>query len=233
MASKRQEIMDLYSDIFFTSPKVKSLEYQSRHQKEPIFFYILTQKPSISMSTLIGAKTGSAEEDFGVCHGDDLSFLFNPEREYKKLFGGENPVATNEDLETRERMVTMWTNFAKHSDPTPYHDDNLPAWTPYDPEKQAYMDIRPQPEVREGLFPTRMYFWQKMFWDDVEKEIGRSVPAQRFASTHATSRHHETRASQYCQFGPVFPQTCPYWNLEHWCHQKALSVNFKKLKTAQ
>ena len=47
---KRQEIMDLFSDIYFVAPVVKALQFQSDRQSRPLYFYILTHKPSKSFT---------------------------------------------------------------------------------------------------------------------------------------------------------------------------------------
>ncbi|PSN31150.1 hypothetical protein C0J52_24236 [Blattella germanica] len=48
----------------------------------------------------------------GTAHGDELFYLF------KSPAGIPNP-ASNNDLEVRDLMLSMWTNFAKYGDPTP------------------------------------------------------------------------------------------------------------------
>ncbi len=36
---------------------------------------------------------------------------------------------------------------------------------------ESYLEIKPEPEVKRGFHPTRMYLWQKIFWEDLEKKI--------------------------------------------------------------
>ena len=122
----------------------------------------------------MGAETGAAEEDFGVAHGDDLAFLFNPVADYSFM---EGAISTEDDIATRKLMTAMWANFAKHGEPTPYKDENTPDWRPYSTENPVYMEIKPEPELKEGVFPARMYFWERFFWSDVEERERRRAPA--------------------------------------------------------
>ena len=168
--------MDLYSDILFVSPMMKSLEYQSKSQNSPIYLYRLTHRPSRSLVDIMGAATGAAGKDFGVAHGDDLAYLFDASPRFKEVFDGA--ISTEEDQQTRDIMTTLWTNFAKHQDPTPYQDEDIPTWTAYDTEKGAYMDINEDPEIKENLHKERVYFWQRMFWEDIEKSTSSPAPPQ-------------------------------------------------------
>ena len=172
---KKQDIMDLYSDAIFVSPSVESLRYQAERQSQPIFAYQLSEKPSTSFAAFYAP---GLDEDFGVAHGDDGVFLFDVTEELAKLIK-DDPLRTEADFAIREHMTTMWTNFAKHGDPTPYQDEDLPDWKTFDPETQAYMSIKAEPEIEEGVFPARMYFWQRFYWDDLERKLqsGTSTPS--------------------------------------------------------
>ncbi len=102
-----------------------------------MFFYELAHKPSRTLNEWYGKETGADKEDFGVAHGDDLLALF-------KLPGLEGAISTEEDEKVADQITTMFTNFAKHGDPTPYQDGDLITWEPFDvriPLKVTYLDF--------------------------------------------------------------------------------------------
>ena len=102
-----------------------------------MFFYELAHKPSRTLNEWYGKETGADKEDFGVAHGDDLLALF-------KLPGLKGAISTEEDEKVADQITTMFTNFAKHGDPTPYQDGDLITWEPFDvriPLKDTYLDF--------------------------------------------------------------------------------------------
>ncbi len=158
----KEELLDYFSDITFVSPGIKGLRLMRKSQSQPVYFYVLSQKPATPLVDLIG--TIKNDEDFGVGHGDDLPFFF------KDIFGppkeGEEP---SEEIDaTSEALTTLWTNFAKHKDPTPFQtsNDDLPFWIPFG-EEENFLDIKATPEMKkDDIFQERMHFWEKMFWED-------------------------------------------------------------------
>ncbi len=97
----------------------------SRPNTQPVFMYEMAHKPSRSFNEIFGKATGADQEEFGVTHGDDLFFIF------KDILNITDAVATDEDKAVADQMTTMWTNFAKHQDPTPYQDGDIVAWEPF------------------------------------------------------------------------------------------------------
>ena len=128
------------------------------------------------MVEIFGINTGAASngklKDFGVTAYDNLSFLFN------SPFMLEESVVTEEDMDTREAMVMMWTNFAKYGDPTPFENPKLPTWTRYKIRGQAYMQISPLSEVKRASHSNAMYFWQKLYWFDLDRAFQNNQAVQ-------------------------------------------------------
>ncbi len=77
------------------------------------------------MNELFGKHSGANREDFGVTHADDLLFIF------KDVMGMTNAIRTWEDKKVADQMTTMWTNFAKHQNPTPSQSTGLVTWKPF------------------------------------------------------------------------------------------------------
>ena len=128
------------------------------------------------MVEIFGINTGAASngklKDFGVTAYDDLSLLFN------SPFMLEEAVVTEEDMDTREAMVMMWTNFAKYGDPTPFENPKLPTWTRYKIRGQAFMQIGPLSQVKRASHSNAMYFWQKLYWFDLDRAFQNNQAVQ-------------------------------------------------------
>jgi hypothetical protein len=134
-----------------------------RSQSKPLYYYELSHQPSKSMVEIFGINTGAAREDFGVVLYDDLSYLFNVP------YGLVDAVQTQEDLDTRSAIIMMWTNFAKFGDPTPFENPKLPTWKRYQLRGQHYMEIGPNSELKKASHSNSMYFWQKLYWFDLDR----------------------------------------------------------------
>ena len=127
----KQELTDMYTDAMFVSATAKAIGLQSRSQNSPMFLYEITHQASRSVSEIIGALSGAENEDFGASHADDLLYLF------KDTLGFDDAIITDEDKKVANVMTTLWTNFAKHQDPAPYHDDAIPHWDEFTGQKSC------------------------------------------------------------------------------------------------
>ena len=88
--------------------------------------------------------------------------------------GGENGIFKWDTVlsEAKEgalaNLVTLVSDFAKHGDPTPYHDEEIPVWKPFRESEENYIVIGDEVEAKEGFHTDRMYFWDKIYWDDIK-----------------------------------------------------------------
>jgi carboxylesterase type B len=186
----KDEMLNLLGD-YFTSSVHRAVQHQAETQKAPVFMYELTHKASRSLQELFGLPAGAENEDFGVGHGDDLVYIFT---KVGPFTGG---VQTDEDEATRDIITTLWTNFAKYLDPTPFQEDSVPTWKPITPIEDNYLEIKPESESKEGFRTSRMYFWSRLFWEDLESDIGsKNLPQVRFQSIQ--SKTHQSH--MYCNF---------------------------------
>ena len=159
-AELKEDISDMFSDLFVASPVVRTVEYHSVNQEAPVYLYILSHKPSISRSSTLP----SGDVDLGVVSGDDNGLIFN----------GANGIdgdilQTEEDLDTAEIFVKVVANFVKYVDPTPFLD--VTNWRAVTPAALSYMDMKAEPEMKDMAISERRYFWQKIYWDDVEADL--------------------------------------------------------------
>lgn len=154
----KEEMGQLFTDIMTMSNTLKSIEFDSINLRKPSYLYLLSHKPSTSLSSLLPA----GGEDLGVIHGDDLSFLF------KDAFGIDNAITSKEDKETSKNFIRVMTNFIKYQDPTPFV--GVQTWVPVNASSLNYLDIMAEPELKDFSISERRYFWQRVYWDDVEAQ---------------------------------------------------------------
>nr|QIK02105.1 carboxylesterase 3 [Holotrichia parallela] len=83
-------------------------------------------------------KLGNPNREMrGVGHGEEVEYLFHNE---------DHGQISDEDRKIRKKLVRLWSNFAKHSNPTPNKEKILDnqIWLPINPRRghTNYMDIR-------------------------------------------------------------------------------------------
>lgn len=125
-------------------------------QNVPTYSYILTFEGQHSFTELFGI------EKQGVCHADDLLYLFAP------VFGNviDFTLTNQSDVDLREEMTKAWTNFAKFGNPTPSGSgNNWNNWTPVDQSNPAkFWDISGKISSMsdDTRFAERMAFWDSL-----------------------------------------------------------------------
>ncbi|KFB36095.1 AGAP002863-PA-like protein [Anopheles sinensis] len=108
------------TDYQFAYPQ---LEMAKRHAlRSPVYVYQFSYEGDLNLF-----KQATGVPIPGAIHGDDLCYLFDP----KDLRTGEIP-QTSHAITVRNRMLRLWTNFAKYGNPTPSVDPILQStlWTP-------------------------------------------------------------------------------------------------------
>lgn len=72
--------------------------------KSPVYYYYFAYRGSSSFSTIFG----DPKNDYGVCHVDDVQYLFP----IGELYFPDTPLSES-DENMVDIMTTLWTNFAK------------------------------------------------------------------------------------------------------------------------
>ena len=97
----------------------------------------------------------------GVCHGDDLIYLWDPVFQHGIAPPTFGPLF-NEDALLRNTMTKVWTNFAKYGDPTP-PNSNFNSWIPLSPNSEHHfwniINSGPMMSTSQDL-QERMKFWE-------------------------------------------------------------------------
>lgn len=127
----------LYSD---TEYLFGTREMLSRYQQHGLksYRYVFTRQRNEASTTPI--------------HGDELQFVFdNLQAQHR----GKNRPFNATDAANAKSMADAWVQFARTGDP---NGQGLPAWKPYSPTEQAYMDFGATPVLRTGYGGKGMDF---------------------------------------------------------------------------
>ncbi|XP_034950414.1 esterase FE4-like [Chelonus insularis] len=125
----------------------------SQYSNQPVYYYKFAYQGRFSYFTW------SNKTALGVCHQDDLQYLFF----IKALFPFFDSNAP--EVPMVEKMTSMWANFAYTGQPIPQDKKEFAgvSWTPLTPENKAYMEIDSEMTMKRGLYQDRMEEWEKLF----------------------------------------------------------------------
>ncbi|CAH0725291.1 unnamed protein product, partial [Brenthis ino] len=150
----RTQYLQLLSDYYFLYYVNKTVRSHSIVAPEyPIYYYIVNYA---------GEWFVPKQLDFlnSIGHSAELSFLFRFKMPNAAFCEGSRDSVT-----TRNRVIKMWTNFAKYGDPTPDEDDALLQikWEPVVNENRLnYLSIGSELTKGRNPFYERMLFWEKL-----------------------------------------------------------------------
>jgi len=156
-----ENLVDLFTDSFALYGVHQTMKaFVSKGMK--VFHYILTYEGEYSLLNLYGLQT------MGVCHADDLLYLFDP------IFGNsgwdsDTNNLTGSDLEVSNWLVSAWTNFATFGDPTPPSATQETVWLPAEPGNYHYINIsgpNPSMEYAEDI-KFRVQLWTELMTDNL------------------------------------------------------------------
>ncbi|XP_063705316.1 juvenile hormone esterase-like [Culicoides brevitarsis] len=148
----KMDYVNYCSDRHFHWGVYKTAELMHAKSAENIYSYIFTYDGALNLIKRV-LLLGDYE---GAMHADDIPYFF-------KLGGVPAPVLPgNHALTVRERLVKMWTNFAKTSDPTPEVNKVITTkWQPMG-ENHEYLEIGEELEAKDHPFGERMTMWQEL-----------------------------------------------------------------------
>ncbi|XP_047996758.1 juvenile hormone esterase-like isoform X1 [Leguminivora glycinivorella] len=124
-----------------------------------VFYYQFDYYSALSENKNNLLKLSSVSEGTsGAAAGDELCYLFlcpKLRKKYAKYYKQQT-----EEINVSQKLVRMWSNFAKHGNPTPEGDTVLDLkWPPYT-ETKEYLHINKQLEVRNSI-NSRFRFWAR------------------------------------------------------------------------
>ncbi|KAK9875464.1 hypothetical protein WA026_007858 [Henosepilachna vigintioctopunctata] len=185
---------ELKSDNLFVHGCHRSMNYHIETNNNPIFCYNFSFEGSMNhtkniclahfpkthflclyLATMLGtgfmrdilmkiAYSVGFKEISGSAHGDELSYLFGC------LLSRQMKPNSSEE-KTMKRLLKLWTNFAKHNNPTPENNggDLGIKWIPIEKNKHHYLDIETELTMKMNPFSERNKFWNHIY-DEYSKK---------------------------------------------------------------
>ncbi|XP_075211793.1 carboxylic ester hydrolase-like [Lycorma delicatula] len=148
------EVIKMYTDAWFMQCATSVLR---NHQGDANFYYFAQRGPHSSTFGL-----SNSTEYFGVSHGDDLMYIFP-----LKSMTSSRKYLTTDERKIQQEMVSLWTNFAIHGDPTP---DG--KWKKSSSENFDYLHIENgQFQTRNNFLPERVKFWKNLQWKSKTSQV--------------------------------------------------------------
>lgn len=145
------EMIDFNSDFTYIYPIRHSTTYHLNRNSNQIYQYTFSYS---GHRNLIKQMLNITVD--GASHGDELGYLFDSN--YMTF-----PDDIHDELLIR-RLTTMWTNFAKYSNPTPSVSDLIPIiWEPSDKNSRRFLIIDKELQMSYHPYHQRMAFWDLFF----------------------------------------------------------------------
>ncbi|KAI5645520.1 carboxylesterase family domain-containing protein [Phthorimaea operculella] len=142
--------IDFFGDVAFIGGIFVATSFIAKHNS-PVYFYEFAYDGSLNY---FKKKTNINKK--GACHGDDGGYLV------KSKLLPENFSGT--DRLVRDRMVGMWTNFAKYGEPTTEKDEVITTkWEPIAETGMACLLIDDQLTMKYDIYPERMKLFQDLY----------------------------------------------------------------------
>ncbi|GJQ76636.1 hypothetical protein Trydic_g15496 [Trypoxylus dichotomus] len=144
----------VYADVFFNHRLSNAATIHRENLGHPIYCFRFSVDGKFNVY-----KKLHGSDSPGASHSDDVCYLF-------KVGSQINDIIRNsfEDI-TIQRMVKLWTNFAKYGNPNGCGSDaNIPVdWKPIDVEKIYCLDIGKELSICINPEYDRVKFWDKIY----------------------------------------------------------------------
>ncbi|CAG9764475.1 unnamed protein product [Ceutorhynchus assimilis] len=129
-AADLEKALNIFTHNFFSADICRSARYQLKHNEYPIYFYRFDLDTEINM-----IKKLAGLDVKGVAHADDLSYFFTN-------FLTPPPESSSLELKLISKLTKIWTNFAKHGNPTPSIDEEVETiWDPITVDSFNYLSL--------------------------------------------------------------------------------------------
>ncbi|CAB3233613.1 unnamed protein product [Arctia plantaginis] len=130
---------------------VKYIKYLVEVDKQPVYYYNFDYTGAFNISRKKHANLKQA------LNMDELGYLFRSKYQ-------EDIVHSARDVEMRERMLRLWTNFAKTGKPTPDKEFYLSVlWSPVSRDKLNYLNISSELSLESNQDREKAEFWQDLY----------------------------------------------------------------------
>lgn len=148
----KEDYVNFCSDRHFHYGVYKTAELIAEKQSAPVYTYVFSYSGSmnyVKKLLLLGDYDGAM-------HGDDVPYLF-------KLLNAPAPILPgNHAITIRSRLTSMWSNFAKTTNPTPQLNSLiLTRWSRVSNEHE-YLGIDTESNASTHPFGDRMLLWKEL-----------------------------------------------------------------------
>lgn len=161
--------MNLIGDAWIVWGMLKSARAHAKLGGQNPYLYMLSADTQLNYFKRLNPITANIE---GASHLDDLGYIF------KTIYTPDIKPGSLE-WSLMEKVVKLWTNFAKYGNPTPTEEEFKETWRPLEEDALNYMNIG-----NNGLSMGTDPFNESMtFWDKIEEEYSRERTSED--DTHA------------------------------------------------
>ncbi|XP_075213902.1 juvenile hormone esterase-like [Lycorma delicatula] len=148
--------VDLATDVLFTAGVKRTIDYLSVKTSVSVYVYLFTFEGKLGdTKSHISKLIDNLPK--GAAHADDLGYLF-----HRIIIDDLTISKKSHEVKTIKRICTLWTNFAKLSDP---NEENFGViWKKYNSKSPQYLDIGyTLKTVDSDLLPNRTEFWNNAY----------------------------------------------------------------------
>ncbi|KAG5864740.1 hypothetical protein JTB14_003391 [Gonioctena quinquepunctata] len=139
----------LPTDFHFATGIIGSAKNHSETSNQPVYLYRVSLESKLNLFK----KLFKIEALPGVCHGDDMGYLFT------NTLVPDCKIGEAENIYLR-RFLKLWTNFAKFGNPTPNGTDLKIQWRPVEKDNLKFLDIGKELTMHCDPEGKRMEFWK-------------------------------------------------------------------------
>ncbi|XP_023310399.1 cholinesterase 1 [Anoplophora glabripennis] len=141
------QVVKFYGDDLFTTPSIRHAKLQSKYTD--VYMYQFSYKGNMG-----GMKDLEVAGVRGVAHAEDVVYFWDS----RVPSDSDDP----EDVITRHRLLTMWSNFVKYLNPTPEVNSFLGnvTWEKVSPNNLVYLNINDTLEVETN--PKEYLKWERI-----------------------------------------------------------------------
>merc|ERR1719397_779033 len=140
--TQRAEIINIFTDVHYLAP-IDAVVKALAKAENPVYYYNYQHQGTFSLPMLHGLEAVG-----GVSHFDEMFLLWN------MPFLGKGPIQTHQDKVVSQKLLEMWTNFAKTGNPS--SDGSWPSIQEAGQVKYAVVDSKPLRMEYPQQFKRRM-----------------------------------------------------------------------------
>ncbi|XP_050358467.1 juvenile hormone esterase-like isoform X2 [Nymphalis io] len=143
----------LLSDCLYNVNMHRYIKYLVNNTNKPIYFYKFNYNGELDLSNDLLKSLDLKHAG----HVNEVGYLFKNDLQ-------KNVEPTPQDVKMRERLLRLWTNFAKSGNPTPDENHYLPVtWLPVTKDNLYYLNIGNELSLDSNPDQEKMEFWDELY----------------------------------------------------------------------